>query len=116
MDSSRKRKLGIIASTSSRKKLKRTHPLNNSASHKVKKTTKQTLSLAAVTADDLPWKTISAQGDVGGFGDNMEGGILTLEEVEGVEVVYGDGDGGKIVGFRVCSTLALSLHNLLTER
>ena len=115
-DRSRKRKLGLIAPTLSRKKLKRTHAPNPSAGRKVRKTTKHTSSLVAVIADDLPWKTVPTQGDVGGFGDGAEGGMLALEEVEGVEVVYGDGDAGKIVGFRVGGMLVSESHNLLTEK
>lgn len=98
-----KRKLGVLTSTVSRKKFKQSLRPKSLASRKVRKSS-NTLSLVSITADELPWQAVPTHGDVGGFGDS--GGILGLEEVEGVEVVYGDGEGGKVVGFRVCNKLA----------
>ena len=50
-------------------------------------------------ADDLPWKTVKRLAESGLGGDD---GILELEEVEGVEVVYETTDGGRVVKFNVC--------------
>jgi ATP-dependent RNA helicase DDX24/MAK5 len=98
----RKRKLGETAFTSSQKKVKQSLRSNSLASRRVKKLRKEP-SLDSVTADELLWKVVPTHGDVGGFGDL--GGILGLEEVEGVEVVYRDGEGGRVVGFRVSDLL-----------
>ncbi|KAF8592186.1 DEAD-domain-containing protein [Ramaria rubella] len=92
-----KRKLGSTSSTLSRKKPKRTLQISSSKRQNAAKSS--SLSVAA-NVDELAWKKVRTQGDVGGFGDDA-GGMLELEEVEGVEVVYGDTEGGKIVGFRV---------------
>jgi ATP-dependent RNA helicase DDX24/MAK5 len=50
------------------------------------------------TADGLPWKTVLRPSEAGFGGDD---GILELEEVEGVEVIYEDTDGGRVVKFNV---------------
>jgi len=50
-------------------------------------------------ADSLPWKTVSRPMESGMDGDD---GILDLEEVSGVEVVYEETEHGKIPRFRVC--------------
>lgn len=50
------------------------------------------------TADDLPWKTVSRPSETGLGGDD---GILELEEVEGVEVIYENTEGGRVVKFNV---------------
>jgi len=50
-------------------------------------------------ANDLPWKTVKRPTESGLGGDD---GILELEEVEGVEVVYETTDGGRVVKFNVC--------------
>lgn len=50
-------------------------------------------------ADDLPWKTVSRPVNTGLDGDD---GILELEEVDDVEVVYEDTDGGRVARFKVC--------------
>ncbi|KIM46998.1 hypothetical protein M413DRAFT_23303 [Hebeloma cylindrosporum] len=47
-------------------------------------------------ADELPWKTVKRPTESGLGGDD---GILELEEVEGVEVVYETTDGGRVVKF-----------------
>lgn len=49
-------------------------------------------------ADELPWKSVSRPSQTGLGGDD---GILELEEVEGVEVVYEETDGGRVVKFNV---------------
>ncbi|KAH7912169.1 ATP-dependent RNA helicase [Hygrophoropsis aurantiaca] len=59
----------------------------------VKKFKVQTASL-----DGLPWKSITRPQDTGLDGDD---GILELEEVEDVEVVYEETTGGKVVKFNV---------------
>lgn len=53
-------------------------------------------------ADDLPWKSVSRPSQTGLAGDD---GVLELEEVEGVEVVYEETDGGKVVKFNVSELL-----------
>jgi ATP-dependent RNA helicase DDX24/MAK5 len=55
-------------------------------------------------ADDLPWKTVKRPAESGLGGDD---GILELEEVEGVEVVYETTDGGRVVKFNVCRVSGL---------
>jgi ATP-dependent RNA helicase DDX24/MAK5 len=57
---------------------------------------KRTKTLRSV--GDLPWKTIAHARDTTGEGDN---GILELEEVENVEVVYENTDSGRMAVFRV---------------
>jgi len=49
-------------------------------------------------ADELPWKTVKRPAETGINGDD---GILELEEVEGVEVVYETTEGGRVVKFNV---------------
>lgn len=48
--------------------------------------------------DDLPWKTVSRPSETGLEGDD---GILELEEVDGVEVIYENTEGGRVVKFSV---------------
>ena len=48
--------------------------------------------------DDLRWKAVSRSTAAGFEADD---GILMLEEVEGVEVVYEDTTAGKIAKFKV---------------
>ncbi|TRM63614.1 P-loop containing nucleoside triphosphate hydrolase protein [Schizophyllum amplum] len=48
--------------------------------------------------DDLPWKTVKRPAVAGLDGDD---GILGLEEVEGVEVVYEETAGGRVARFNV---------------
>ncbi|KAJ7185672.1 ATP-dependent RNA helicase [Mycena filopes] len=50
------------------------------------------------TADALPWKVVSRPVEAGMGGDD---GILELEEVDDVEVVYEDTEGGRVVTFNV---------------
>lgn len=52
-----------------------------------------------LSAKDLPWKTVSKAHEAG-LDAGLEG-IMELEEVEGVEVVYEETDAGKIVKFHV---------------
>ncbi|KAF5310717.1 hypothetical protein D9619_008153 [Psilocybe cf. subviscida] len=49
-------------------------------------------------ADELPWKSVSRPSQTGLAGDD---GVLELEEVEGVEVLYEETDGGRVVKFNV---------------
>jgi hypothetical protein len=100
-----KRKLDPSGSSSSRKKFKQNPFLKASPGKSLRKTKKGATASIAVSVNDLPWKTVRTQGDVGGFGDEAEGGMLILEEVEDVEVVYGQSEGGKIVGFKVSALL-----------
>lgn len=49
--------------------------------------------------DDLPWKAVSRPREAGaGFAD----GILELEEVDDVEVIYEEINGAKVARFNVC--------------
>ena len=50
--------------------------------------------------DDLPWKSVSRPSETGLDGDD---GILELEEVDGVEVVYENTSSGRVVKFNVGS-------------
>ena len=51
------------------------------------------------TAEDLPWKKVSRPLVTGLGGDD---GILEVEEVEGVEVVYEETERGRVARFTVC--------------
>ncbi|KAJ7512781.1 ATP-dependent RNA helicase [Mycena galericulata] len=53
------------------------------------------------TADALPWKIVARPIEAGVGGDD---GILELEEVDDVEVVYEDTEGGRVVTFNVVSS------------
>ncbi|KAH9478349.1 ATP-dependent RNA helicase MAK5 [Psilocybe cubensis] len=55
------------------------------------------------TADELPWKTVSRPSKTGLGGDD---GILELEEVEGVEVIYENTEGGRVAKFNVVGDVA----------
>jgi len=57
----------------------------------------KTVSGPFATVDALPWKTLS---QTGGFGDTDDG-ILELEEVDDVQVVYEETPEGKFATFRV---------------
>ena len=71
-----------------------------------------------MSVNDLPWKASQSHLDIGGFGpgDEAEGGMLTLEEVEDVEVVYGKSEGGKVVGFKVSASSRVLRKVNLTKR
>lgn len=80
---------------------RRAHPQSFSAT---KKTKVQYGSL-----DRLPWKSIVRPVETGLDGDD---GILELEEVDNVEIVYEEKDGGKVVKFNVRS-LSMQLFSEL---
>lgn len=65
-----------------------------------KKVKTQHLSL-----DNLPWKSLHRPGVAGFNGDD---GILELEEVEGVEVVYEETEGGRVARFNVSEWKVIS--------
>ncbi len=48
--------------------------------------------------NDLPWKSVSGPSKSGFEGDE---GILELEEVEDVEIVYEETESGKVAKFKV---------------
>lgn len=50
--------------------------------------------------DRLPWQSVARPVETGLDGDD---GILELEEVDNVEIVYEEKDGGKVVKFNVRS-------------
>ena len=54
--------------------------------------------------DTLPWKTISRPRETGMAGDD---GILELEEIDGVEVIYEEKDHGRIATFKVSVMLTI---------
>ncbi|OAX41619.1 ATP-dependent RNA helicase [Rhizopogon vinicolor AM-OR11-026] len=56
------------------------------------------LKVQYTSVDGLPWKTVNRPSDTGLDGDD---GILELEEVENVEVVYEDTEGGRVTRFNV---------------
>lgn len=65
-------------------------------------TSRKKIKVQHRSTNDLPWKTLPrpAQASLG-----FEDGILELEEVEGVEVVYEDTEGGKVARFNVCTKI-----------
>jgi ATP-dependent RNA helicase DDX24/MAK5 len=75
-----------------------------------KKSKIQTTSLV----DSLPWKSVSHLRSVGGLEDDDDG-ILGLEEVDNVQVIYEDTQGGRIVKFNVsfCTLLDYYTGSLL---
>lgn len=52
--------------------------------------------------ESLPWKTVSRPIESGLDGDE---GILELEEVEGVEIIYEETEQGKVAKFHVRSVI-----------
>lgn len=56
------------------------------------------LKMQPTSLDGLPWKSIRRPSETGLDGDD---GILELEEVENVEVVYEDTEGGRVMKFNV---------------
>ena len=71
---------------------RKAHPGSLSATKKIK--------VQHGSLDDLPWKSVARPVETGLDGDD---GILELEEVDNVEVVYEEKDGGKVVKFNVRS-------------
>jgi hypothetical protein len=55
------------------------------------------------TVDSLPWKSVSHLPTAGNFED--DDGILELEEVENIEVVYEDTQAGRVIKFNVSGLL-----------
>jgi ATP-dependent RNA helicase DDX24/MAK5 len=56
------------------------------------------LKMQPTSLDGLPWKSVRRPSETGLDGDD---GILELEEVENVEVVYEDTEGGRVMKFNV---------------
>ncbi|KAF5314780.1 hypothetical protein D9611_007158 [Ephemerocybe angulata] len=56
------------------------------------------VKVSSSNLEDLPWKTLSRPMETGLDGDD---GILDLEEVEGVEIVYEETENGKVAMFKV---------------
>ncbi|KAG1826663.1 ATP-dependent RNA helicase [Suillus variegatus] len=56
------------------------------------------LKMQPTSMDGLPWKAVRRPSETGLDGDD---GILELEEVENVEVVYEDTEGGRVMRFNV---------------
>lgn len=59
----------------------------------------KTISGSSATVDALPWKTLSRAGI---FGTTDDDGILDLEEVDNVQVVYEETPQGRVTTFKVC--------------
>jgi ATP-dependent RNA helicase DDX24/MAK5 len=62
------------------------------------------------SVEELPWKTSRRPLETGLGGDD---GILELEEVEGVEVVYEMTEGGKVAKFHVSHLDAVKNHEII---
>lgn len=60
----------------------------------------KTGSRSLATVNSLPWKTIS---HAGVFGNTHDDGVFELEEVDNVQVVYGETPKGRVATFKVCS-------------
>ncbi|KAG6837085.1 hypothetical protein H0H93_014977 [Arthromyces matolae] len=68
------------------------------------------------TLDELPWKTVQRPQEAGIGGDD---GILELEEIEGVDVIYEDTEGGRVDGlqtFIFSATLSKDLQKNVKKR
>ncbi|KAF8842413.1 DEAD-domain-containing protein [Paxillus ammoniavirescens] len=65
------------------------------------------VKLQYASLDGLPWKSVSRPVETGLDGDD---GILELEEVDDVEIVYEETDGGRVVKFNVPATLLPQWH------
>lgn len=63
-----------------------------------------------LAAGELPWKVIATPKEAG-LGNDFDG-ILELEEVDGIEVVYEETVGGKVPRFKVSNfwTFCEGLH------
>ena len=59
----------------------------------------KTISGSSATVDSLPWKTLSRATI---FGNTDDDGILELEEVDNVQVVYEETPEGRVTTFKVC--------------
>ena len=64
-----------------------------------------------LTASELPWKLVPTPKEAG-IGNDLDG-ILELEEVDDVEVVYEQTDGGKVVRFNVSKVMSCERGLLL---
>lgn len=71
---------------------RKAHPQSSSATKKIK--------VQHGSLDRLPWKSVARPIETGLDGDD---GILELEEVDNVEIVYQEKDGGKVIKFNVRS-------------
>ncbi|KAF8171500.1 ATP-dependent RNA helicase [Pholiota molesta] len=88
---------------------------NSSAKRKISATLSSSRKKAKIqhrNADELPWKTVSRPTLTGMGGDD---GVLELEEVEGVEVVYETTEGGRVVKFNVISDVPAETNGTLEE-
>lgn len=61
---------------------------------------KAKVTRTSTNLQDLPWKAMARPMETGLDGDD---GILELEEVEGVEIVYEDTGKGRVAKFKVHS-------------
>lgn len=67
---------------------------------------RQKLHSERLTVDGLPWKVVSRPSAAG---IDEAGGMLMLEEVEGVEVSYEETPNGRVVKFKQVSPVPLNL-------
>lgn len=92
------------------------HLLKKNPKRKIKdqsSTTRKKAKTRHHTLDELPWKTVSRPQEAGLDGDD---GILELEEIEGVEVVYENTEGGRIAKFNVRYITRFGLYVLMFLR
>ncbi|KAG0706963.1 ATP-dependent RNA helicase [Suillus ampliporus] len=61
-------------------------------------TSRKRLKFQSTSLDGLPWKAVRRPSETGLDGDD---GVLELEEVENVEVIYEDTEGGRVMKFNV---------------
>ncbi|KAG6868135.1 hypothetical protein C0993_007258 [Termitomyces sp. T159_Od127] len=69
-------------------------------------TTRKKIKTQHRTLEELPWKKVARPQEAGVDGDD---GILELEEIEGVDVIYEETSGGRLVKFAVCLVYIASL-------
>ena len=68
------------------------------------------VKIASSNLEDLPWKSLARPMETGLDGDD---GILELEEVEGVEIVYEDTGKGRVAKFKVRTLTVLQNCGLI---
>lgn len=67
------------------------------------------LKIQHLSLHDLPWKTLPRPQVAGLDGDD---GIMEIEEVEGVEVMYEEMEGGRVARFNVSHPVSGYIHSM----
>jgi ATP-dependent RNA helicase DDX24/MAK5 len=81
----------------------RTHPLKRKlALSAAPPHSKRAKRRTATSANDLPWRVVPHVQEAGGDDGGADDGILELEEVENVRLVYEDTPAGRVIKFEVC--------------